>query len=351
MKREPQDLKQTWRMFVLCRTLPAGVAISISIDGVWQTKLDVRRVVRSPVMTFRKDELILGGDEWADVDLIIAEGDHATLRVDDQGDAWITDGGRELGTHVNGVRISAPTKLALDDIVSFTTDVMDIGTSYLQLASAPVKSPVKHANWQIEVASRYAYPAVQHVMRGEEIVIGSELPSQLLLDSDDVSPKHCVLRVGARTEVQDLGSELGTLVNGVPVEGAAAIGPNDELEVGEYSIRLAEAAQQVDEAVWEATFEVHTRGKIASTITFRKPAISIGRAPENDIPLDKSRQVSKRHCTLRVADGEVSVEDNGSTNSTWLNGRRVQESPFTTHDRLYVGEFVIVLVEPPKRVR
>jgi hypothetical protein len=168
---------------------------------VWQTKLDVRRVVRSPVMTFRKDELVLGGDEWADVDLVIAEGDHASLRVDERGDVWVTDGGRELGTYVNGARIVEPTKLALDDVVSFTTEAIDIGTSYIQLASAPVKSPVKHCNWQIELATRYAYPATQHVVRGEEIVIGSELPSQLVLESEHVSPRHCVLRVGVRTEI------------------------------------------------------------------------------------------------------------------------------------------------------
>ena len=303
-------------------------------------------------MTFRKDELVLGGDEWADVDLVIAQNDCAALRVDEHGDVWITDGRHELGTHVNGVRIEVPTKLALDDVVSFTTDELDIGTSYIQLAAAPVKSPVKHCNWQIELASRYAYPAVQHVVRGEEIVIGSELPSQLVLESDAVSPKHCSLHVTAdRIEVRDLGSELGTLLNGTPLDGTAALGPNDELEVGEYSIRIAEPAQQVDEPVWEATFEVQARGAIPSTLTFRKPVISIGRAPENDIAFAKSRQVSKRHCTLRVENGEVRVEDNGSTNSTWVNARRIQEAPLTIQDQLYVGEFVIMLVEPPKRVR
>lgn len=302
-------------------------------------------------MTFRKDELVLGGDEWADVDLVISEGDHAALRVDAHGDVWITDNGRELGTYVNGVRITEPTRLALDDIVSFTTDAIDIGTSYIQLASAPVKSPVKHCNWQLELATRYAYPAVQHVVRGTDIVIGSELPSQLVLESEDVSPRHCVLRIGDRPVVEDLGSELGTFVNGTPIDRATPLAPSDELEVGDYAIRIAEPAQEIDEPVWEVTLEVHARGAIPSRMTFRKPAIAVGRTPENDITLPRSRQVSKRHCTIRVADGEVIVEDNRSTNSTWINGRRIQESPLTPHDRLYVGELVIVLAEPPRRVR
>lgn len=303
-------------------------------------------------MTFRKDELVLGGDECADVDLVIADGDLALLRVDEHGDIWITGSGRDLGTFVNGVRIAAPTKLALDDVLSFTTDEIDIGTSYVQLASAPVKSPVKHCKWQIELASRYAYPTVTQTVRGDEIVIGSALPAQLVLESDDVSPQHCVLhRVGDRYEVEDLGSELGTLVNGAPITGRVALGANDELEVGEYALKIPGPAQEVDEPVWEVTFEVHARGAIPSTLTFRKARISVGRAPENDIPLVKSRRASKRHCTIVVENGEVHVEDNGSTNSTWLNGRRIQESPLSIHDQLYVGELVIVLVAPPKRVR
>lgn len=301
-------------------------------------------------MVFRKDELVLGGDEWADIDLVIAGGDHAALRVDEHGDVWITDGGHDLGTYVNGTRITETTKLAIDDVVSFTTDELDIGTTYLQLASAPVKSPVKHCNWQIEVATRYAYPATQHVVRGDEIVIGSELPSQLVLESDGVSAKHCVLRVGPRVEVSDLESELGTFVNGVPIDRATPLTPADELEVGEYAVRVVESAH-VDEPVWEATFEVHARGKVPSTITFRKPAITVGRAAENDISLPRSRQVSKRHCTIHVGE-TITVDDTGSTNGTWINGRRLQDPmPLTTNDRLYVGELVIVLLADPKRVR
>jgi pSer/pThr/pTyr-binding forkhead associated (FHA) protein len=121
--------------------------------------------------------------------------------------------------------------------------------------------------------------------------------------------------------------------------------------VGEFSIKIPEPAREVEEAVWETTFEVHARGAVPSTLTFRKPRISVGRAPENDIPLVKSRRASKRHCTLLVENGEVRIEDNGSTNCTWLNGRRIQESPFDVHDQLYVGELVIMLVAPPTRVR
>jgi pSer/pThr/pTyr-binding forkhead associated (FHA) protein len=317
---------------------------------VWQTKLDVRRVIRSPVMTFRKDELVLGGDEWADIDLIITEGEHATLRVDDDGSVWVTDRGRDLGTHVNGVRISEPTKLALDDVVSFTTDGIDIGTSYVQLAAAPVKSPVEHCNWQIEVSTRYAYPAVQHVVRGDEIVIGRELPARLVLEGEDIAPRHCVLKIGSHIEVMDLGSELGTLVNGVPITRPTLLAPTDELELAEYSVRVVESIH-VDEPVWEATFEVHARGHVPSTMTFRKPEISIGRVAENDIVLPNSRQVSKRHCTLHVGE-HIEIEDTGSTNGTWMNGKRLHDpAPLTTHDRLYVGDYVIMLLEPPKRVR
>ena len=72
---------------------------------------------------------------------------------------------------------------------------------------------------------------------------------------------------------------------------------------------------------------------------------------ENDIAVPRSRQVSKRHCTIHVGE-TITVEDADSTNGTWINGRRIQDPVALTNlDRLYVGELVIVLTEPPKRVR
>ena len=73
-------------------------------------------------------------------------------------------------------------------------------------------------------------------------------------------------------------------------------------------------------------------------------AASIGRAPENDFVLaDPSRQLSKRHCTVAVAGGAVTLTDT-SSNGVFINGSpqrvpRDQSVPITSGDVLKLGDY------------
>jgi pSer/pThr/pTyr-binding forkhead associated (FHA) protein len=51
-------------------------------------------------------------------------------------------------------------------------------------------------------------------------------------------------------------------------------------------------------------------------------SVMIGRHPECDVRLESLR-VSRRHCILTSEGDAVLVRDLGSTNGTWINGRRV----------------------------
>ncbi|HWE36784.1 MAG TPA: FHA domain-containing protein [Isosphaeraceae bacterium] len=62
----------------------------------------------------------------------------------------------------------------------------------------------------------------------------------------------------------------------------------------------------------------------------------VGRHPGCDAWLE-SRRVSRRHCCLVRAEGEVFVRDLGSTNGTWINGHRVDEGRLRPGDELAVG--------------
>lgn len=68
--------------------------------------------------------------------------------------------------------------------------------------------------------------------------------------------------------------------------------------------------------------------------------IPIGRSVEGAnahlVPLEYSR-VSRRHATLRWLDGVVTIEDNGSTNGTFVNGKRVTSSPIVEEDTVWLG--------------
>lgn len=66
--------------------------------------------------------------------------------------------------------------------------------------------------------------------------------------------------------------------------------------------------------------------------------VTIGRSPQTDIPID-DRFASGRHTRIYERDGFSYVEDMGSTNGTYLNGKRL-DSPelLRTEDRIRIGD-------------
>jgi diguanylate cyclase (GGDEF)-like protein len=63
----------------------------------------------------------------------------------------------------------------------------------------------------------------------------------------------------------------------------------------------------------------------------------VGRGPEADIPVDEPR-VSRKHALFRVSEeGLVFVEDQGSSNGTFVNKERVQVRELKDGDRVQIG--------------
>lgn len=73
----------------------------------------------------------------------------------------------------------------------------------------------------------------------------------------------------------------------------------------------------------------------------------VGRDPANEVVLELDN-VSRRHCRLRVRDGEVTVADLGSTNGTWVNDTEVtppREQPLRSGDLLKVGGVIFKFLQ------
>jgi PAS domain-containing protein len=75
---------------------------------------------------------------------------------------------------------------------------------------------------------------------------------------------------------------------------------------------------------------------------------SIGRQTGNTIVLS-SHKISKKHCTLVVSNEDITVEDAGSSNGTFVNGVMTKQKKIQPGDRISVGEFVLELVKPAIR--
>lgn len=71
---------------------------------------------------------------------------------------------------------------------------------------------------------------------------------------------------------------------------------------------------------------------------------SIGRHPDSDIFLDDVT-VSRHHCRITVKGADVTLEDAGSTNGTYVNESRVEQATLRPGDRLLVGKFHLIVAK------
>jgi adenylate cyclase len=75
----------------------------------------------------------------------------------------------------------------------------------------------------------------------------------------------------------------------------------------------------------------------------------VGRAPTCDKPINDPT-ISRRHAEVELADGGAQVRDLGSSNGTFINGKRVESGNLAPGDRVTFGkvEFTLSEVEAPK---
>jgi pilus assembly protein CpaF len=94
---------------------------------------------------------------------------------------------------------------------------------------------------------------------------------------------------------------------------------------------------------------VTEKGGSQQRLQFEKESISIGRVHGNDVVLPRGN-VSKRHSKLTFKGGVYTLTDMGSTNGTYVNGRRVPEQQtIDPGDKIYVGDFILHVDTGPSR--
>ena len=69
--------------------------------------------------------------------------------------------------------------------------------------------------------------------------------------------------------------------------------------------------------------------------------LTIGRDVENSIVLDHTA-ISRFHCRITSESGQYFVQDLGSTNGTYLNGRRISREPLSPGDELIIANIGIL---------
>ena len=150
---------------------------------------------------------------------------------------------------------------------------------------------------------------------------------------------------------EPLRNELASMVREAAQEhGWSFVGPvevtfheTEELDTGAFRVRSSVAAGEVDPPPVATT--PSAQGPSIEVAGATRPVTGttvIGRGAEADLQLTDTG-VSRRHAELRVVAGALEVHDLGSTNGTYVNGRRVQAASLRDGDRVTVGTTELVV--------
>jgi pSer/pThr/pTyr-binding forkhead associated (FHA) protein len=197
------------------------------------------------------------------------------------------------------------------------------------------------------------------------ITIGSDAACDVVLNGAGVAARHCeVAYGGGRASVRPLDPAAPTVLNGRQASGDTAIKDGDLLVLGRVGCSITageratpaparpappvEAADDGRTRVRATLPKFMLRGVSGVTLgkTFAVTDNAVmGRQPDCEIPVP-SEEVSRHHARLRVTPDGLYVEDMGSANGTYLNGKRAQSGHLKPGEELRLDTVRFLLVAP-----
>lgn len=194
-------------------------------------------------------------------------------------------------------------------------------------------------------------------------IVGSAGDAQIAIALPGVAPRHAQLQVAhGAVSVQGLTAGAALAINGRPVTAETALKPGDLITIGPVACRLA-AVERAAAAVAPAKASVDetgsTRLRIAlprfvlrgvSGPTFGKAfpihgTMTIGRQADCDITV-ATEEISRHHARVQATADGLLVEDLGSANGTYINGKRVQGGLLRTGEELRLDTVRFLLLTP-----
>ena len=160
----------------------------------------------------------------------------------------------------------------------------------------------------------------------EVIIIGRDSGCDLVLDHPDVSRRHAEVRRTAQGFLlKDLGSTNGTMVAGVKIT-EKLLSDGVEVVFGAVKVKAelpapAGATRVRTKVRPQPPRLVDAKGK---AVELKKETTLVGREKGCDLVLGVE-SVSARHAELKITPQGILVKDLGSTNGTFVNGKKVTE--------------------------
>ena len=161
----------------------------------------------------------------------------------------------------------------------------------------------------------------EYVVPDSGLVLGRDPTCDVVVPTGEVSRKHAVITVGTDGYVITDMSANGLSVNGERVASSSRLVRGDVIKVGAEEFRFHADAAPARPVL--ATLEVKSTGVLqGQSFEIRSPLTHIGRGVHNDVVLADD-SVSDSHAKLQGRDDGWYVVDMGSTNGTYVGGRRI----------------------------
>lgn len=213
------------------------------------------------------------------------------------------------------------------------------------------------------------FPNGEHdpfLLSEQKIRIGSATDADLVLDKPGVAIYHTTI------EKTDDGFQVTTdnpdkmlTINGEAVTDQRDIKAGDLMNLAGISIRLVAFDNTVPEVVTPSSGDADSDGRTkvrmaiprfnlrgVSGETFGKNiplygTMTLGRHADCEIVIPSS-EVSRRHARIRVSGVTVSIEDMGSANGTFVNGKRIDRAEIEDGDEIRLDTIRFRLQAPPQ---
>jgi pSer/pThr/pTyr-binding forkhead associated (FHA) protein len=187
----------------------------------------------------------------------------------------------------------------------------------------------------------------------ERYIIGSGAGCHITLSEPSIKSQHAELSVmGEQVSVRPVTDGAVVAVNGSIILVATELTHGAALHVGECPLTIVDPKRErpvIDVTRSAASFAWALQSKstaLADKLFLIEKDTIVGRARECDLSLVVAH-LSRRHARLFFDNGALWVEDLGSANGTYLNGRRVERARVRGGDELAFDTLVFTVRGEP----
>ncbi len=175
---------------------------------------------------------------------------------------------------------------------------------------------------------------------GADVPIG--LPNaQNPVGLPDISRHHArICPVNGGYTIEDLGSRNGTFLRGrqIPPNVPAPMQNGDIIRIGDIYGNSVSLTYLESKDITEA---ISTTFNVDMAMISSLPVATIGRDPQSSIPLN-APIVSWKHAQFERTSSGHNLVDIGSTNGTYVNGKRIKSVSLKLGDAIQIGPFKMV---------